>query len=71
MIGLQLIKMIQNFHEKGFLHRNINLSNIQFGKGNKNHVLFFNDLLEANKYYNKNLKKHIEFKMKSHIKNPH
>lgn len=44
-------------HEKGFIHRNINLTNISIGHDDKQNILYLNDFKESKKYFFKN--KHI------------
>jgi casein kinase 1 len=66
MLGLQLMNIIQNFHEKNLVHRNISLKNFQFGKGHKCCSLFFNDLIDCKRYRNKRTQTHCEEKKNIH-----
>ncbi len=59
MIGIQLIKMVHMYHEKGYIHGNITMSSIQTGIGRKNDKLFFNDLIDSKSLYKKNSLQHI------------
>lgn len=36
MLGIKMLKIIQNYHSKGFVHRNINPGAFQIGIGFKN-----------------------------------
>ena len=53
MVGIKLFDIIQNFHEKGFIHRNLTPYTVHFGKGEKCLSLYFNDLINSRKYLTK------------------
>lgn len=59
-LGINLIKMIFSYHDKGFTHGNLQPSSIQFGVGKKCHILYFNDLIDSSSYIKKG--KHIKQK---------
>lgn len=63
MIGIQLIKVISCYHEKGYIHRNINLDTIQFGVGSKCDKVYFNDFIESRSFYKKGTLQHIDHKI--------
>ncbi len=50
MIGIQLVKIIQDYHLMGFVHRRLLPSAISLGKKSKNHLLYINDLFDSKKY---------------------
>lgn len=60
MIGIDLIKMVHTFHDKGITHGNLKPTSIQFGVGKKCTQLFFNDLIDSDLYIKKG--KHIKQK---------
>ncbi len=62
MIGIQLIKAIACYHEKGYIHRNINLDTIQFGVGARCDKVYFNDFIESRPFYKKGTLQHIDKK---------
>lgn len=45
--------MIASYHDKGYVHGNLKLSNIQFGIGKKSSQLYFNDLIDSVSYLRK------------------
>ena len=50
MIGLQLLEILEVYHFKELVHRRVCVHSLQMGKGKKNHLVFFNDLLNSRKY---------------------
>lgn len=60
MLGLQLLEMIEVYHFKELIHRNICPRSLQMGKGRKNNRLFFNDLLSSKKYIDTKTSEHIQ-----------
>lgn len=68
MIGIQLIKNIACYHEKGYIHRNINIDTIQFGCGSRCDKLYFNDLIDSRSFYKKNTLQHIDRKTSLKVK---
>lgn len=35
MLGITILNILRNLHEKGIIHRNLSPSSIQFGRGMK------------------------------------
>jgi serine/threonine protein kinase len=50
MIGLQILTIIQYFHFKNYIHRNINPANFLLGTGKKNHKIFIIDYSSTRRY---------------------
>ena len=59
MLGIQMLQIIRNYHDKGFIHRNISVKSFQFGRGIKSTKLFLNDLIDSKRYRNKKTLVHI------------
>ena len=59
MLGLEMLQIIRNYHDKGFIHRNISPKAFQFGRGIKSNKLFINDLIDSKRYRNKKTLAHI------------
>lgn len=59
MIGIQLIEVVKNFHEKDYLHKNITPETFSFGRVEKVTKLYANDMLYMKKYKAKNSLNHI------------
>ena len=59
LLGIQLVEMIEVYHFKELVHRRICPHSLQMGKGKKNHLLFFNDLLNSRKYIDTKTGEHI------------
>ena len=59
MIGIQMINIVKNLHEKEHLHRNITPESFCFGIGEKMTNIYTNDLLQAKRYIQKNTDTHI------------
>jgi len=53
MIGIRLLEIIQNLHDKGYIHRNLTPDILQFGQGEKCLFLYLNDLIYCRKYLTK------------------
>lgn len=68
MIGIQLMKMIACYHEKGYINRNINIDTVQFGTGSRCDKLYFNDLIDSRSFYKKNTLQHIDRKTSIKLK---
>jgi hypothetical protein len=68
MIGIQLIKIIACYHEKGYVNRFINLNTIQFGTGARCDKLYFNDFIDSRSFYKKNTLQHIDRKISMKLK---
>ena len=62
MIGISVLNIVRNLHEKGLVHRNITPSCLQFGRGFKSLDLFINDLIDSKKFRNKKSYAHISQK---------
>lgn len=62
MLGLRILQLLRNYHDKGFIHRNINPASLQFGRGAKSLQLFFNDLIDSKRYRNKKSYSHFAYK---------
>ncbi len=52
--------MIEVYHFKELIHRNICPRGLQLGKGQRNHRLYFNDLLSSKKYIDSKTGEHIQ-----------
>lgn len=50
MLGISMIQLVHSLHDKGFIHRNIRLKVMQFGRGLKANTLHLNNLLECKNY---------------------
>lgn len=59
MLGLQLLEMLEVYHFKELIHRNVCPHGLQLGKGAKNNHLYFNDLLNSKKYIDTKTSEHI------------
>lgn len=59
MLGIQLLEMVEVYHFKELIHRNICPHGLQLGKGKKNNRLYFNDLLSSKKYIDTKTSEHI------------
>lgn len=62
MLGLETLKIVQNYHSKGIIHRNIKPKNLQFGRGKKVMKLYFNDLIDSKRFRNKKNHQHVPYK---------
>lgn len=62
MLGITILNILRNLHEKGIIHRNLSPSSIQFGRGMKSSQIYLNDLVDAKKYRNKKTYAHIPYK---------
>lgn len=45
LLGIQMIQILIDYHEKGYIHGNIKLNAFQFGIGKHSQKLYLNDLL--------------------------
>ncbi|EGR34257.1 hypothetical protein IMG5_018820, partial [Ichthyophthirius multifiliis] len=61
MTAFQLIQIIKDIHDKGYLHRDIKLENIVVGVGKNRNKLYIIDFGTAKKYINSE-NQHIPFK---------
>jgi hypothetical protein len=59
MIGIQLIEIIKNFHERDHIVKNITPQTFSFGRNEKTTKLYANDLLYMKKFRVKNSLNHI------------
>ena len=59
MIGIQLLEIVKNFHEKDHLVKNITPETFSFGRNEKITKLYFNDMLYTKKFRAKNNLNHI------------
>lgn len=62
MLGINILKIIRNLHEKGVVHRNLNPTSLEFGRGLKSSELFLNDMIDCKKFRNKKSYAHIPVK---------
>jgi len=52
-----MLKIVESFHEKGYVVGNIKMNSFQFGVGSKSNTLYLNDLMQSSGYIKKG--KHI------------
>lgn len=62
MLGISIINIIRNLHEKGLVHRNLSPTSLQFGRGLKSLDLYINDMIDCKKFRNKKSYAHISQK---------
>lgn len=59
MLGISIINIVRNLHEKGLIHRNLSPTSLQFGRGLKSLELYVNDMIDCKKFRNKKSYAHI------------
>eukprot|EP00754_Rhynchopus_humris_P050988 Rhum_TRINITY_DN9267_c0_g1::Rhum_TRINITY_DN9267_c0_g1_i1::g.32589::m.32589 len=63
MLSTQLVRLVQNVHEAGYLHRDIKPDNFAMGLGDKANVVYLIDFGLAKKFVQGKTDEHIPFKV--------